>query len=207
MDDHDEYYGPMGLTFKHWDSMGPESLEATDRYSRADLQRDLADAVLDPLSEATGRLVRACTVLEIAMCKALVSVEKGMTFAKAEDLKKRICLKRLRSRLDALTEPRRTNVLALLDDIEQALELRNGVVHGIYRKNFRTGQYESRRYPTKKSDTRRMIHIPYDRGDLIRAAMRVTNMAADLLEYRHRWGRELGVSQGRGLFEGRGRRL
>jgi hypothetical protein len=26
-DDEDEYYGPMGMTFKHWDSMGPESLE------------------------------------------------------------------------------------------------------------------------------------------------------------------------------------
>lgn len=163
--------------------------------------------MLDPLAEATGRLVRACIVLEMAMCKALVSVEKDVTFTKAEDLKPGGRLKRLRSRLDALTEPRRTNVLGLLDDIEQALELRNGVVHGIYRKNSRTRHYESRRHPTEKSDTRRMIRVPYDRDDLVRAAMRVTNMAADLLDYRHRWGRELGVSQDRGLFEGRGRLL
>jgi len=200
-DEEDQYYGPMGLTFRWLDSQGPEHVEGIDRYPEEHFNRDLSEAVLDPMSEAMGRLIGACTYLEIALFKTLTSFDPDMTFEKAELGGPSTCVKKLQKDAERLPERSRADLVSLLDDIEQALELRHGVVHGVYRRNYRTGEYESRRIDRKSGAPRVFTRVPYDRDDLLLASMRVTNMAADLFDSRRWWGRELGVKQDGDPFE------
>jgi hypothetical protein len=104
------------------------------------------------------------------------------------------CIKGLREIAQGLPDRSRASLEALLDEAEKYVQLRHGVVHGIYRENHLLAQFESRRYvPNKEPKQFEMKRVPYDRNSLMLAMTRANNVTADLLDGLRRWAKQLDV--------------
>jgi hypothetical protein len=138
---------------ENWQELlsGPESLRGISRYPDFRDDQDFSDAMIDPVLEAVGRLVDACSSLEIALFQSLTSLDRRYSFTEAERLGPKGCVKRLRAIAPQLkpVRPRqarrRTALEQLLDDAVEHLELRNGVVHGRSGRRNMSDVCESRR--------------------------------------------------------------
>lgn len=97
-------------------------------------------------------------------------------------------IKALRQLAQSLNDTSRARLLDLLDRAERWLQLRHGVVHGIYRKNHKTGQHEGRRFVLNK-DSRQYVLVrePYDRDTLMLAMTRASNTAAEIFDGVRDW--------------------
>lgn len=189
------YDSPLGQLVKSEDHHGPDKVWGVTRYPDYPDGTDFSDAILDPDSEAVGRYLRACSLLEIALFRARseLTLDPDMTYAKAERSRRADgCIKDLRQMSEGLSDRSRAQLLDLLERAEQWLLLRHGVVHGTYRKNHRTGKYEGRRYVLNK-ETRQFAleRVPYDRDSLLLAMTRASNTTADILDGVEGWSAEI----------------
>lgn len=107
-----------------------------------------------------------------------------MTFAEAEWTRgPKNCIHDLRRLAETSPKPVSDRLLALLTDAARYVDLRNGVVHGTYRRNYQGEVYESRRYVLNKATKQpELVRVPYDRDSLLLATTRCNNVAADLLD-------------------------
>lgn len=169
---------------------GPEYLQGIDRYPDYPDDQDFSDAVVDEGIEAVGRLVRACSFVEIALFQAVSTLDVRYSFTDAEwDLRPAGCVKHLRTIAPQLSPyaarrgRRQVSLQGLLDDAEFYLDLRHGVVHGRPGRRSMSDVYESRRWVrSKKGAYPELVVTVYDRNDLLLASCRATNVAADLLQ-------------------------
>jgi hypothetical protein len=195
-DHEDDFYdGPWGQTYRFEDNLGPDMLHGISRYPDYPDGTDFSEAVIDPLSEAIGRYVRVCAQLEIAIYRARAQLDPdpAMTFAVAEHRHKTDkCIKALRGIADDLHLKSRWQLLELLDQAERWLQLRHGVVHGVYRKNHRIDMHEGRRFKLNP-ETRQyeLVREPYNRDTLMLAVTRASNTASDILAGLDEWKRQL----------------
>lgn len=190
----DDYYTstPFGRAVRFEDHLGPDMLHGVSRYEDYPDGTDFSDADLDPDSEAVGRYVRVCAQLEVAIYRARseLDLNPDMTFAFAEHKRKtRDCIKELRTiAAEQLPDRSRERLLRLLDQAERWLALRHRVVHGVYRKNHRTGRHEGRRFvPNKVTKEYNLVREPYDRNSLMLAMTRASNTAADIFDGTPGW--------------------
>jgi len=181
---------PWDRTYRFLDGIGPNRLQGIDRYPEYPDDQDFSEAVLDPLSEAIGRYVKACTYLEIAIyrLRAQLDPDGGVSFEMAERHRVPASLKALRRMSDTMNEKERSHFSGLLDDAHHWLSLRHGVVHGIYRMNHQTRQHEGRRHVKNKETSKyELQREPYDRNSLMLAMTRATNTASQLFEGLDNW--------------------
>jgi hypothetical protein len=192
-DDNDPYELPGGEYVRWLDNLGPEHLHGISRYPSYPDDMDWSEAILDPHSEAVGRFVGACSQLEIALFRARSELDGLLSFAEAERARKpQGCIEDLRGIAGGLPERPAAQLRMLLDDAMEHLQLRNGVVHGTYRRNHLERASESRRYvfnkETKQYD---LVRVPYDRDSLLLATVRASNVAADILDGVAQWREQL----------------
>lgn len=173
---------------------GPEHLRGIDRYPEFPNDQDFSDAVIDPTLEAVGRLVQSCSFLEIALFRALSTLDLRISFTEAESKHRpKGCIRKLRMIAAELEPVRvrgargRTTLEALLDDAHEYLELRHGVVHGRPGRQHMSEVYESRRWVVRKSEEPELVTTVYDRNRLMLAAARAGNVASDILAGLEDW--------------------
>lgn len=183
-DDFVDSFDVLGTHFGWLDDHGPDHLDGVSRYPDFPNDMDWTGAFLDPLSEAIGRYVSVCSQLEIALFRVRSELDLDMTFAEAEWKRgPKGCLVDLREIAHTFPQAASDRLLALLHEAERYVSLRNGVVHGTYRRNYRAGIYASRRYVLNKSTKKpELVRVPYDRDSLLLSTTRANNVAADLLD-------------------------
>ncbi|MGN6129226.1 MAG: hypothetical protein ACTHOK_02700, partial [Nocardioidaceae bacterium] len=176
---------------------GPGYLRGIDRYPDFPDDQDFSDAVIEPTLEAVGRLVRSCSYLEIALFRALSTLDLRISFTEAESKHRPSgCIRRLRMIAAELEPVRvrgvrgRTTLEALLDDAHEYLELRHGVVHGRPGRQHMSEVYESRRWVVRKGEEPQLVTTVYDRNRLLLAAVRAGNVASDILAGLEAWERQ-----------------
>lgn len=176
---------------------GPEYLRGIDRYPDFPNDQDFSDAVIEPTLEAVGRLVRSCSYLEIALFRALSTLDLRISFTEAESKHRPSgCIRKLRIIAAELQPVRirgvrgRTTLEALLDDAHEYLELRHGVVHGRPGRQHMSEVYESRRWAARKGEEPELVTTVYDRNRLMLAATRAGNVASDILAGLEDWERQ-----------------
>ena len=176
---------------------GPEYLSGIDRYPDFSDEQDFSNALIEPTLEAVGRLVRSCSLLEIALFRALSTLDHRVSFTDAESKHRpNGCIRRLRViatelepvRIRAVGDP--VTLEALLDDAHEYLELRHGVVHGRPGRQLMSEVYESRRWVVRKGEDPRLVTTVYDRNRLMLAAARAGNVASDILAGLQAWQRQ-----------------
>jgi hypothetical protein len=162
---------------------GPEYLRGISREPDYPDDQDWSDAILDPLMESLGRLVRSCSLLEIALFQALSTLDPSITFEEAERrFRAGGTIHKLRDIAPGLHPVRIRNVrgpvhlVDLLDKADECLGLRNGVVHGRPGRKYMSDVVESRRWVKGQIKT-----TTYTRDRLLSASSRAGNVASDVL--------------------------
>jgi hypothetical protein len=173
---------------------GPEYLRGTDRYPDFPDDQDFSDVVIEPTLEGVGRLVRSCSLLEIALFRALSTLDLRISFTEAESKHRpNGCIRKLPVIAAELKPVRirgvrgRLSLEALLDDAHEYLELRHGVVHGRPGRQYMFEVYESRRWVVRKGEDPELVTTVYDRNRLMLAAARAGNVASDILAGLAEW--------------------
>lgn len=182
-------------TTPSYDVLGAHGLDPRHGRGGAALDVGEVSAVAGPgAAELAGVHAKACTVLEGVIFQLLERLDESMTFVKADMEGPAKCIEKLKAIAAGLGDRSRAKLAPRLIEADEALKLRNGVVHGSYRKNYLYGDYESRRYARSRGDGEARTDPRPIRPRHSRARVDAGHQpGGDLLDYREPMGKELDV--------------